>query len=460
MTALSFHRASVVMLTAALTVAMASCGRGSSTPTAGPSTTAPSLASGSSGPARQAGDFGNLKKVCSPGPGTGGSGRGIVGKTIHVGVLADPGASVVPGLEQQFFDVADAFARWCNDAGGISGRTIVVDKLDAKLFNGAKEVIQACHQDFMLVGGGNALDAPDVKPRLACNLAQIPAYTVSPQATTAGLQVTPVKSFPTVYTVGGLRLLALAYPETQRGLGIAGSSLASLVPQGLRAAEAWRNLGYQVATVQPRPAQVDNYRPWMEQLKSAGAKADYEIGAQDPSSIFAAMSGTGFAPQWVLFGSQFYAPNSVKAAKAANYLPPSYVPMQSLPFDLADKFPVVQQVKTIMAAGSGTAGLDGFTSLAFNAWTLWAQSATACGTNLTQDCVLKNAGAHTDWDAGGLFPPTSTSPDASEPSDCTLLVRLTKDGFVYDQKATQPNKYPYNCDRKNLTTTKSYETSP
>ena len=37
---------------------------------------------------------------------------------------------------------------------------IVVDKLDAKLFNGAAEVIQACQKDFMLVGGGNALDAP------------------------------------------------------------------------------------------------------------------------------------------------------------------------------------------------------------------------------------------------------------------------------------------------------------
>ena len=98
-------------------------------------------------------------------------------------MLGDPGAAAAPGLEQEFFDTADAFAKWCNAAGGINGRTIVVDKLDAKLFNGAAEVIQACQKDFMLVGGGNALDAPDVKPRLACKLGQIPAYTVSPEAT-------------------------------------------------------------------------------------------------------------------------------------------------------------------------------------------------------------------------------------------------------------------------------------
>jgi len=27
---------------------------------------------------------------------------------------------------------ADAFSKWCNDAGGIDGRTVVVDKLDAQ----------------------------------------------------------------------------------------------------------------------------------------------------------------------------------------------------------------------------------------------------------------------------------------------------------------------------------------
>ena len=88
--------------------------------------------------------------------------------------------------------------------------------------------------DQLPLGGGNALDATDVKPRLNCKLAQIPSYTVSPEATGAGLQVTPVASVPTIYTVAPLRLLAAAYPDTQQSLGIAGSNLASLTPQGLQ----------------------------------------------------------------------------------------------------------------------------------------------------------------------------------------------------------------------------------
>jgi ABC-type branched-subunit amino acid transport system substrate-binding protein len=444
----------IVPVATALVLAAAGCGRsGSSSPGGGGKSSQPASPTSS---AKAAGDFGTAKKVCAPGPGTGGSGRGISGKTVRVGVMADPGAAAAPGLEQEFFDTADAFVKWCNAAGGINGRSIVVDKLDAKLFNGAQQVIQACQKDFMLVGGGNALDAADVKPRLDCKLGQIPAYTVSPEATAAGLQVSPNASAPTTYPVGVLRLLADAYPNTKQGLGIAGSSLAALAPQGLRAQEAWQKLGFKVSALQPRPALVDNYRPWMEQLKQAGAKADFEITSQDASPIFTAMNNTGFKPEWVLFGQTFYSPKSVKAAKAVGTFPPSYVNLYNLPWELADQFPVVQQAKDIMEASMNNPSYVAFTDLAFSSWVLWAQSATACGTNLTQDCVLQKAASHPDYDAGGLFAPVDTNPTTHKPTDCTLLVRLTTDGWVYDRKVTNPNKGVYNCDPKNLITTKSY----
>jgi len=449
------------LVTVAVTFAVVatSCGRsGSSTPSGGGSTSASGKPSASSS-AAAAGDFGSLKKVCAPGSATGASGRGVVGKTIHLGVLADPGAAAAPGLEQEFFDAADAFTKWCNTAGGINGYQLVVDKLDAKLFNGGQQVIQACQKDFMLVGGGNALDASDVKPRLACKLAQIPAYTVSPEATGAGLQVTPVASIPTIYTVAPLRLLADAFPDTKQALGIAGSNLASLTPQGLRAQEAYQKLGFKVTTVQPRPALVTNYRPWLEQLKQSGAKADFEITAQDPSPIFTGMGDTGYKPEWVLFGQTFYSSKSVQAAKVTKYLPNSYIDLGNLPFELANRFPVVQQVIDIMKAGTSSTNYDSFTDLAFNSWALWAQSATACGSTLTQDCILQKAGAHPKWDAGGLFAPVNTSPSVKIPSDCVLMMRLTTNGWVYDQKVTAPNQGVYNCGGQNNVTVKSYLSS-
>lgn len=446
-----------VVASALILVTGAACSRSGSGSDQNNAPTSTPTGSGSS--AAAAGQFGTATKVCAPGSATGGSGRGISGKTIRVGVMADPGSTAAPGLGQEFFDVADAFAKWCNAAGGINGRTIVVDKHDAKLFNVASEIIQACQNDFMLVGGGNGLDAPGAAPRVKCGLGQIPGYVVSPQALNAGLQVTPVVSTPDKYPVGVLRLLSQKYPETKQAFGIAGSALASLTPQGLRAQEAWQQLGGKVVTVQPRPALVDNYRSWMEQFKSVNAKADFEITATNLQPILTAVNDTGFKPSFILFGQTVYNPKSVQAAKAIGTFPPSYVNLTNLPWEVADQYPVVKQAKDILTATTSNPQFDSFSSLAFNAWVLWAQSATACGDNLTQDCVLQKAGSHKDWTAGGLFPPVNTDPALKDYSDCTVIMRLTGNGWVVDRDVTQPNNGVYNCDPKNLTKVKSYETA-
>ncbi len=446
--------AGVGVVTAAVTLAalVGGCGRSSNTAT-GPGSPLSQPPTSSSA----TGDFGSLTKVCAPGPGTGGSGRGIDGKTIRIGVLGDPGSPAAPGLGREFFDVADAFTKWCNAAGGINGRTIVVDKLDAKLFEGAARVVEACQEDFMLVGGNTALDAVTVKPRENCRLGSIPAYTVSPEAFGSAYQVAPESSPPTKYAAAPLRLLAAAYPQTRQGLGIASSSLSSLRPQGLRAREAWEKLGYRTATLQERPALVTNYRPWLEQLRSAGALADFEVAQTDANLIFTGMNNIGYQPQWVLFGQQFYSPKSVESAKSAGSIPPSYTNLSQLPWELANDYPVLQQAKAIMA-GAGKTELDAFTSYAFDSWLLWAQAATECGTGLTQECVLEKAASRTNWDAGGLFAPLAQPLREKPFFDCWLMVRLTTDGWVYDKAVTKPNSGPYNCSPDNLVSVKSYVT--
>jgi ABC-type branched-subunit amino acid transport system substrate-binding protein len=371
--------------------------------------------------------------------------------------MADPGSTAAPGLGQEFFDVADAFAKWCNAAGGINGRTIVVDKLDAKLFNVGQQVITACQRDFMLVGGGNGLDASGVQPRLNCKLGQIPGYVVSPQAAAAGLQVTPIISTPDKYQAGVLRLLAAAYPSSQPAFGIAGSALSSLAPQGLRAREAWQRMGYKVVAVQPRPALVDNYRSWIEQFKSVGAKADFEGTATNAQPILTAIKDTGWNPAFILYGQTIYNPKTVEAAKNLGTFPASYINLGNLPWEVADQYPVVQQAKSIMQASMSNPQYDSFTSLGFNAWVLWAQSATACGDNLTQDCVLQKAGSQTAWTAGGLFPPVNLNPALKDYSPCTIIMRLTTSGWVVDKQVTKPTDGIYNCDPKNLMKVKSYE---
>jgi ABC-type branched-subunit amino acid transport system substrate-binding protein len=445
---------------AVVALTLAGCGRSGGSDT--PSTPANSAATGggaaSATPSKSAaGDFGDLKAICGPGTSKGNIGRGVTASTIKIGVTADPGAAAAPGLEQEFFDTADGFSKWCNAAGGINGRKIIIDKHDAKLFEVGSVMTNACLNDFMLVGNGNAFDSAGVKIRENCKLGDIPAYVVSPQAVNGKYQVQAAPVPPNYINNGAMRLLANAYPDTKTGgIGIAGSNLASLIPTGMKGQEYLKDIGIKVPVYQAQPPLVDNYRPYMEQMKAGGARGIYIITAQDPSPIVQAMKNVGWTPSWILYSVQFYGPQAVAAAKATPDFPPSYVQFNALPFELANKYPAVQQVKDIITAGVSKPKLTSFTLSSFNAWALWAQSATACGDNLTMECILGKAKDHTDWTAGGLYPKLNLKTGAA--SNCITIVRLTPTGFVYDEKVTAPTPGDgsFNCDPENVKQVKTY----
>jgi ABC-type branched-subunit amino acid transport system substrate-binding protein len=456
---LSRAAATPVALVAVLGLALSACGRSSSSTPSTPASAAAPASASATADAAGAGDFGTLKKICGPGDAKGATARGVTNTDIHIGVTADPGAAAAPGLEQEFFDTGDGFAKWCNAAGGINGRKIVVDKLDAKLFEVGQVMTTACQKDFFLVGNGNAFDSAGVKIREACKLGQMPAYVTSPQAVAAKYQVIPTPIPITQINDGALRLLTNAYPEVKTaGVGIGSSNLPSIRPTGLKAQEYLQQLGIKVAALQEQPPLVDNYRPYMEQLKGAGAKAYFGISAQDPSPIVQAMKNTGWNPSYILYSTQFYGPPAVAAAKATPDFPPTYVQFGSVPFELTSTHPVLQQAQNIVKAAVSNPKITTFTSSAFSAWTLFAESATECGSNLTLDCVLQKAADHDDWTAGGLYPKHSLKAGASA-SPCIALVRLTPTGFVYDEKVTAPTPgdAPFNCDPANVKTVKSYE---
>jgi hypothetical protein len=446
--------AAPLAVTALLTLAIGACGRsGGDTPAAPPSSGGAS-ASASGGSGAQ-GDFGSLKAVCGPGDAKGATARGVTDSEIRIAVTADPGAAAAPGLEQEFFDTADGFSKWCNAAGGILGRKIVVDKLDAKLFNVGQVFTQACQRDFMAVGNGNAFDSAGVKIREGCKLGQIPAYVVSPEAVVAKYQVQPTPIPPNYVNNGAIRLLANAYPKTKtNGLGVAGSSLASLIPTGKKAVEYSQDIGLKVPVYQSQPVQVDNYRPYMEQLKGAGVAGFYQITGQDPSPIVQAIKNVGWNPDWILSSVQFYAPQAVQAAKALGTFPPIYVQFTALPFELQDQYPVLKQTVDIIDSAVSKPKLTTYTLSSMSAWLLWAQSAKACGSNLTSDCVLQKAQDNTAWTAGGLYPPQDVKGGTASP--CIAIVKLTSSGFVYDKQVTDPDQGAFNCNPDNLKKVQTY----
>jgi hypothetical protein len=450
----------VVALSIAAVTLTAACGRSSSGGGKGGGGSSTPTASASSGGTAAKGDFGDLKKICGPGNAKGATQKGVTDSEIRIGVTSDPGNTAAPGLEQEFFDTADAFSKWCNDAGGINGRKIVVDKWDAKLTNVGQAMINACQKDFMLVGNGNAFDSAGVKPREACKLGDIFSYTVSPEAARSKYQVSVVPSNPEELNYGPIRFLVDAYPDSKKGVGIGSSVLASLIPLGKRINETLLKNDVKVTALQQQPIAVDNYRPYMEQLKGSNTVGYIQITGQDITPMYQAMKNIGYTPQWVWLSVQFYLDANVKAAKALGTYPPTYTGFSHLAFEMdPKKYPVLGQVKDILNASISNPRFTDFTASSFSAWALWAKEATACGSNLTSECVLQKAAAEKEWTGGGLYAPSNLDPTDPHINQCWLDIKLTTAGWVYDEKVTKPNQGPYNCDPKNAAPVKSYLTS-
>lgn len=110
---------------------------------------------------------------------------GITPTEIRIGVIADTGSSIAPGLFQGSVDAVNAWAEYMNaKEGGLAGRKIVVDVYDSALdANKARNaIIEACARDFAIVGTA-ALFVNNVDDLVGCQDAKgaatgLPDYPV------------------------------------------------------------------------------------------------------------------------------------------------------------------------------------------------------------------------------------------------------------------------------------------
>ena len=185
--------------------------------------------------------------------------------------------------------------------------------------------------------------------------------------------------------------------------------------------------------------QVDNYRPYIEQLKQTRRRRLLPDHGQDPTPIVQAMKNIGYNPAWMLYSVQFYGPQAScrpprRSAPSRRATSSSRHPVRDGP----NKYPVLQQVKTSSTAPSPTRFTD-FTAVVDERVGAVGEVGHRVRVDLTQDCVLQKAQAETAWTpAACTRRRTSTRPTRSVAS--AGWIKLTTDGFVYDEKVTNPTK--------------------
>ncbi|WP_436775018.1 ABC transporter substrate-binding protein [Yinghuangia sp. YIM S09857] len=407
-------------------------------------------------PSQANGDFGDLKGLCGPKPADQKPAtkvdRGVTDGEIAISTMGDPGNQFQPGLGQEFFDMGDAFAKWCNAQGGINGRKIKVNKRDGQLFNAATATTAACQTDFMAVGGGNPLDDATVEPRLACNLGAIPGYVVTTPAINAPLQTQPGGIPADEGPVGPYKAVFEKYPDAKAKVGILGQDLDSLKPVANRYEDAIKKAGGTVVSKQFAPPSGATWRAFVEAMKAQDVQILVSAGvfAVNATPLFQEMQNAGWAPKVILSDQSAYHAANVKAAADNLVDSEFYVYSTFWPQEAAKEKPVAQLALDLYQSQKKDGRMVYFHYSGLNAWLLWAQAAKACGADLTVQCVLDNT-KQKAWTAGGLFAPNDVGPlSEMHANPCYTMLKLTGKGFEVDKEITKPNTDTiFNCSQDN-----------
>jgi hypothetical protein len=413
------------------------------------STTAAAATSASS----SSGVWPGVGKICEPGPGGTSSVRGVSSKTVDIAVFNDASNTIDPGLEVEFIQQGTAFADWCNAAGGIDGRKIVIDNRDAALFNAAQVTTAACQSDFMAVGGGLGIDQPAVPIREACGLGQISGYVVSNASDLASDQVDPNGINTDSVSSGWFGVLAKAYPKAVRVAGMGGADDATTLQAETKYEFAAEAQGWKVADFLEPPTSVENWAPYVEQYQQKGVTALWPADSANFTPFAQAMTTAGFKPAFVALGTQFANAQTQQAVAANPDLPPVFVETQWWPLAIASQNPSTEELVTTMHKYAKGDTIDFDDEEGAESWLLWAKSASACSASLTVTCVLNHAAATKNWDAGGIQAPIATltlSNENPQPTPCFAILQLTTKAIVYDKKLTDPTQSIWNCNPKNV----------
>jgi hypothetical protein len=400
------------------------------------------------------GIFGTLKSpVCGPAPAgetNKATEQGITADSIRVGTISDPGYVGAPGLNQELFDASDVFTAWCNAQGGINGRKIQDDHLDAAIVNYKQMITEACGQDFSLVGGGGVFDDAGQDARLSCLLPDYAGYLVTPKARGADLTVQATPGPINSQNFGVARYLSEKYPDANAHIGYLTGNYGTTITNKNQYEEAGKAFGFKtVYDGLYTPTGEPTWAPFASAIQSKGVKGLYFVGEpEDLARLIAALAQINYKLDWISSGGNAYDPKVIKEAGAALDTEPLYIGDGTTPFEEADRVPAVQQYEDLFAKylpngkNKASLGLNSFSS-----WLLFAMAAKQCGADLTRKCLYDNGIKVASWDGGGLTAPSNPS-QPNQAGQCVVVVKASSSSWSVIN--WQANHGVYNCSPKNV----------
>ena len=428
---------SLAVLVCAVALVAAACGaKGDDKGAAQGASSTTVAASGSSGTSSV--KFGDLESPCGKGDAKVAAGEGpSTPGEIAVGVANDRTSTIRPGLNKELWDSSNAFVKWCNDQGGISGMKIKVVDLDGQLLQVQSAMSKACTSVFAMVGGAFVQDdqefsGQDGSDFHKCKLIDIPAFAVSVKKSESNGQVQPIPNPAYKKSTGWIQDFKKLYPEESQKNVVVYGELPSLkvvkaqydaAVQDVGGIQALEPISYPVAG-------LTDWGPLADKIVASGTTSIYYVGEPaNLANIMAALQQKGWKGvalnETNIYDQQVF-------SKGNDAVEGILVRLPYPPFNEAKNYPALQQYLDNLKAYDSSAKAAGLGIQSTSAWLLFASSVKKCaaenGGTVDRTCVLKTAKTFKGWTAGGLHAPND--PGSKNPTQCSLLVIAKNGEFV------------------------------
>lgn len=435
-----------------IALAAAACGGGRSSSSGDDAATSGTTSDSS------ASSFGTLASPCGPASGDavtagGATVQGVTDSAITIGYGDDAGYQASPGLDHEMSDAVKGMIQWCNDQGGINGRTVDGVYYDAKITEANNVMAEACSKVFMLVGEGFALDGGAEQTRVNCGLPAVAGYATNAAVSTGPDLFQPEPAPPDQNSIGAAYQLAAAYPEQVKKAAVVYGDFATTQETRDKAKASYPQAGWTFLDCDqsyPIAGSID-WKPVVQRLKDCGVEVVYFTGSPAPNfeNMLDAAKQLDFSPLYMternFYEEAFAAWN--QNGNADNV----FVNTQVVPFDMASDNAATQAyLDAVKKVGGDTSTLG---ALSASAFLLWATAVDQCGATVTRDCVVANIAKVTEWNAGGLH--STANPGQNESTQCAMTLRLQGTKFTQWAPAAAGE---FQCDPKyvvDITTTAS-----
>jgi len=307
-------------------------------------------------------------------------------------------------------------------------------------------VVQSCTDSLALVGGIGALDQLGAQDMVDCGLVNVPAATVSPDASAADFTYAPLPNTPDHYLTGPTDWVKSTYPGAIEHAAAIYSKFAPIEIQSNRLVEAYEQRGFKFVYHQSSNINEDNWGPIVVSMKNQGVKfLTLTSSFEEIIPLQKTMASQGYHPEVTELETNFYDQRYPEQAKAQGAdTTNTYVRLTVWPFEEKDENPAMKSYLELLEKGVPGAIPAELGVQAWSAGLLFATAAKAAGPNLTRESLIAELAKVHDWNAGGLH--GSADPGAGKGAACFVMMKVEDGKFVRAYPLPDKDAAVYNND--------------